>query len=228
VTVLNFLVLALAAAFYPTLLAIVVVLLTRPRPARLLVAYLIGGMVIGLGVGFTFVFVLKGADISARSGHKSTASSILDIVAGGLSLVLAWLLATGRDPRPERFRRQRAPRDPDQPSWTKRAMSHDSVGLAFVLGIVLDLPSVWYLIALKDITAGGYSTGTQVILIVVFNLIMFAVIEIPLAAYLIAPDRAAARAAAFNAWLHSNVRRIAASLAGAVGAYLVVKGAVNL
>jgi hypothetical protein len=34
----NLLVLALAAAVYPTLLAIVIVVLGRPRPARLLAA----------------------------------------------------------------------------------------------------------------------------------------------------------------------------------------------
>jgi len=93
---------------------------------------------------------------------------------------------------------------------------------------VLDLPSVWYVIALKDIAGGGYSTATEVILIIVFNVIMFAVIEVPLAAYLIAPERAAARAAAFNSWLHSHTRQIAQALAGGVGLYLVVKGAVAL
>jgi hypothetical protein len=227
--VLNLLVLALAAAFYPTLLAIVVLVLGRPRPKPLLFGYLIGGMVIGLGVGFTVVFVLKGVGANVGSGgHKSTASAVLDIAAGVLSLVLAWLLVTGRDPRPQRLRKERKPRDPDKPSFTTRAMSHDSVGLAFVLGIVLDLPSVWYVIALKDIAGGGYSTATEVILIIVFNVIMFAVIEIPLAAYLIAPERAAARAAAFNAWLHSHTRQIAQVLAGGVGVYLVVKGAVAL
>ena len=36
--------LALAAAFYPTLLAIVILILTRPQPVRLLTAFYVGAV----------------------------------------------------------------------------------------------------------------------------------------------------------------------------------------
>jgi hypothetical protein len=226
---LDILVLALGAAFYPTLLAIVLVVLTRPRPVRLLAAYLAGGMLAGLGVGFVFVFVLNGAGVDDGGGDQSTASAILDIVVGGISLILAAILLTGRDPRPARMRKQRShASSPEKPSWTQRAVRHDSLRVAFALGVLLDLPSVWYLLALKDIATGGYSTAGQVALIIGFNLIMFAVIEIPLVAYLLAPDRAAAIVAGFNAWLRSHARQIAAAVAGVVGVYLVAKGVVSL
>src|SRR3954447_15559377 len=215
---LDILVLALGAAFYPTLLAIVLVVLTRPRPVRLLGAYLAGGMLAGLGVGFVVVFALEGAGIDDSGGGQSTAGGIADIVVGALSLSLAAILASGGDPRPARMRKKRATEPgPKKPSWTERAVKHDSMGVAFGLGVLLDLPSVWYLLALKDIATGGYSPAVEAALIIGFNLIMFAVIEIPLIAYLVAPERAAATVTGFNAWMRSHARRIAVAIAGVVG-----------
>jgi hypothetical protein len=223
----NIFVLALGAAFYPTLLAIVLVVLTRPRPARLLGAYLVGGMLIGLSVGFVFVFVLKGAGVKSDGGGGQ-ASAILDIVAGALSLGLALVLLRGHDPRPARLKKKKSPPDPAKPSWTTRAVGRDSLKMAFGLGVLLDLPSVWYLIALKDITTGHYSSGEQVLLIIGFNLIMFVVIEAPLIAYLASPERAAATVDRFNAWIRSHVRELTEAVAGGVGVYLVVKGVAAL
>jgi hypothetical protein len=226
---LDIFVLALGAAFYPTLLAIVLVVLTRPRPVRLLAAYLGGGMLAGLGLGFVFVFALKGVGAGSDDGGKSASSATLDIVAGTISLGLAAVLISGRDPRPARLKRRRRPApDSTKPSWTQRAIGHDSLGVAFGLGVLLDLPSVWYVIALKDIATSSYSTLTQALLIVAFNLIMFAVIEIPLIAYLLTPDRAAARVAAFNAWIRSHVRQLGEGVAVVIGVYLVTRGVAAL
>src|SRR3954466_3478474 len=85
----NILLLAVAAAFYPTLLAIVIVVLGRPRPARLLAADLAGGMLISLGIGFAVVFVLEG--VGANEGGESTtnAGAVVDIVVGALALGIA-------------------------------------------------------------------------------------------------------------------------------------------
>jgi hypothetical protein len=93
---------------------------------------------------------------------------------------------------------------------------------------VLDLPSVWYLIALKDIATGGYSSTDEALLIIAFNLIMFMVIEVPLIAYLLTPDRAAATVGRINAWIHSHVRLLSECVAGVVGVYLLVRGVAAL
>lgn len=215
--------LAVAAAFYPTLLAIVILILSRPRPVRLLAAYLAGGMIVSVAAGCVIVFALEGASTATRREM----SPYVDLAAGALSLGVAALLHTRSDPRPRRLRRRReaaSKRDP----WTARAVSHDSVGLAFVLGLVLDLPSIWYLAALKDIAKGDYGTGVDLVLIFGFNLIMFTLVEVPLAAYLIAPERTTAGVTSFNAWLRAHARHIGEAIAGAVGIYLVVRGLVDL
>ena len=219
--------LAVAAAFYPTLLAIVILILSRPRPVRLLAAYLAGGMLVSIGIGCVIVFVLEGVGPPG----KRTVDPTVDIVVGTASILVAWMLRTGRDLGPARLkeRRERARvagkrRDP----WTTRALSHDSVAVAFALGIVLDLPSIWYLVALKDISEANNPAAVDVLLIVAFNLIMFVLIEVPLVAYLVAPERAAAAVRGFNAWLHANARQIGVIIAGGVGLYLVIRGVVAL
>jgi hypothetical protein len=227
----NILLLALAAAFYPTLLAIVIVVLQRPRPARLLAAYLAGGMLISLGIGLAVVFVLEG--VGANRGGESTTrtGAVVDIAVGAVALCIAAAIHTGRDLRPTRLRKRRAPNintGPKKPSWAQRAIGHDSLKVAFGLGVVLDLPSVWYLIALKDIVNGSYSAAEEFLLVLVFNVIMFALIEVPLIAYLVAPERAAGIVDRFNAWIRAHGRRIMEGVAAVFGVYLVVKGAVAL
>jgi hypothetical protein len=218
--------LAVAAAFYPTLLAIVILILSRPRPVRLLAAYLAGGMIVSVGIGCLIVFGLEGAG----PPRKRTADPIVDIVAGAVSILVAWMLVKGRDPRPRRLRdRQEQARAAGRhESWTSRAVSHDSPAVAFALGIVLDLPSVWYLVALKDIAEGNRGTAVDFLLILAFNLIMFVLIEVPLVAYLVAPERATVLVHGFNAWLHAHARHIAVAIAGGVGLYLLVRGVLAL
>ena len=59
----SLLLLAFEAALYPTLLAAVVILLSLDRPARLIGAYLAGGMTISVGLGLAIVFALDGSNL---------------------------------------------------------------------------------------------------------------------------------------------------------------------
>src|SRR4051794_37828938 len=72
--------LALEAALYPTLLAAVVILLSQPRPRRLLGAYLAGGFITSIGLGLLIVFKLK--DSNAVSGGGSVLSWGGDLALG--------------------------------------------------------------------------------------------------------------------------------------------------
>ena len=103
-------------------------------------------------------------------------------------------------------------------------LAGESLWPAFAVGVVLNVPGVWYLAALKDILTGKYSTATDVLLIVGFNLIMFTLIEVPLISYLLAPERSATAVARFNDWLHDHSRQIGIALGTAIGIYLLVKG----
>ena len=228
----NLVPLALAAAFYPTTLAVVVIIFTRPNPARLLAAFLIGGLTTSVLVGLGVLALIKGSGV-VGAGSSHSISPTIDTIAGLLSLALAYLLATGR-PLPFADRRARrksakatAGAEPKDP-WSKRMLERDSLAVAFGLGILIDLPSVWYLAALKDIAEAGHSTGADIALVLLFNAIMFVLVEVPLAFYLLAPERAAAAAARFDEWSRSHMRQIGATVATVIGTYLLINGIVGL
>jgi hypothetical protein len=66
-----------------------------------------------------------------------------------------------------------------------------------------------------------------VALIVGFNLIMFALAEIPLAGLLIAPEKTTDVVKRANVWLSGHGRQIAIGLCAFLGVFLVVRGIVN-
>ena len=61
-----------------------------------------------------------------------------------------------------------------------------------------------------------------------FNVVMFTLIEVPLVGYLLRPDQTAARVAAFNDWLGRNARNIVTILALAFAVYAIVSGVVAI
>ena len=234
---LSILPLAFAAALYPTLLAGVIVMLSRPAPRPLLVGFLLGGLLVSLTSGLVIVFVLKGA-VSASRQHS--ASPKIDLIAGVLSLVLAgvvwWRRDTGRlgdreTPAAYHASHEQAPARKSRRSHrsiTKRMLAHGSPKAAFALGLILNLPGIWYLVALKDIAQAKDSAVTAVLLILLFNAIMFLLVEVPLIGYLISPEGTRARVQGFQAWLAANARLVATAVALAIGAYLVIRAIVEL
>jgi Sap, sulfolipid-1-addressing protein len=228
------LLLAFEAALYPTLLAAVVILLAQPRPKRLLAAYLAGGLTISISLGLVIVFALKGSH--AVTGGRSGLSWASDLAVGGLALLLAVALAVRADQRvSERRARRRlaAGKGPKPQSgsqagssepWSERILARGSVPIVFAAALAINLPGAAYLIALKDIAKDGHSPLTEVILIVLFNLIMFALAEIPLAGLMTKPERTAELVGRANAWLSGHGRDIAVALSAVLGVYLIARG----
>src|SRR3954447_12223011 len=92
---LDLLPLALWSAFYPTLLALVVVILGRPQPRRLLIAYYLGGMTMSFVAGAVLIAAFDtGHDVGAS--NRSIGPGV-DFAIGALALLFFWVLLTGRD-----------------------------------------------------------------------------------------------------------------------------------
>ncbi len=225
---LELLPLALAAAVYPSLLAAVVLIMAQPNPRRLLGAYLAGSMTASVSAGAAIVFGLSSS--SLLEGSEEHFGPGLDVAIGLLALLMFWVLLTDRDRR-LRERRQRrrehlaeAGRDP----WSRRILSRGSLWLTFLLGIALSLPGALYLVALKDIAEAESSAAVALWRIVFFNLVMFALAEVPLVGYAVAPDRTQAAVAAANAWLGDHSRHVAMALCAAAAAYLLGRGLLAL
>ena len=100
------------------------------------------------------------------------------MVIGTLALAAALVVATTKGtPAPHRCGSSRLP-------------GGQSLWVAGVAGLGIALPSVDYLAALAVIAAGSTAASTRLCAPVVFNVVAFALVEIPLlATHLVAPQR---------------------------------------
>lgn len=218
--------LSLSAAVYPTLLAAVTIMLMLPRPTRLLLGFLLGAYTMGIAIGLAIVFAVEGSD--AVDATRQTYSPALDLAVGCVALLVAFVLGTGRDERlTERRRRRRKTRKQGDPRW-RRVLGRGSARVAFAVGAALSLPSISYLIALGNINRGDYGTAETVALVIGFNLVMLAFLEIPLLGYLLAPEWTRDTVQRFRDWLARNGRQIALIAAIAIGVAAITRGTVGL
>ena len=221
----TLLVMAVAVSLEPFRVGMTVLMINRPRPALQLLAFLVGGFSMGLSVGVVVLFVLRPA---LGSAHFTL--PVVQIVVGALLLVNAVLVATriiGRRPA-------------DQPAGAiarrfgplavrvRRLINTRSLWTASVAGLGIALPSVDYLAALALIVASGAPAATQFGALIVFNVVAFALVEIPLLCYLVAPDRTRATLAALYERLRSQGRRGVAGLLAVVGFVLLGVGLAGL
>ena len=214
--------LAIASAFWPLLLAVVIISLRTAHPPRLLVSFLAGGLLTTMTVGLIIIYALEHSSLVSRS--RSTTDAAVDLAAGAIALAAGLLLARRADPNPDRV----GGAEDVRPGRIDRMLSRGAP-LAFLAGVVLNIvPGVLPFVALKDIAELDYSVPATVLTLLGFYVIMFAFIEVPLVAYLVAPARTAIETARFNAWLDRNWRRLAAYALVVLGVYLLVRGAVAL
>jgi Sap, sulfolipid-1-addressing protein len=232
----TFLLLALDAALYPTLLAAVVILLGQQRPVRLLAAYLAGGMLVSVGLGLAIVLALGG---SAKFSQSSGLSWGADLALGGLALLAAVALSLRADQRVKRRREARRERKHPRPEpaaedaeakrdpWSQRILARGSVPIVFAAALAINLPGAAYLIALKDLATAHHGVAANVALILLFNVIMFALAEVPLLGLIFARERTEAYVERMDRWVSGHGREIAIGLSALFGAFLIVRGLLN-
>ena len=211
------LVMALAVSVEPFRIGMTVLMLNRPRPALQLLAFLCGGFAMGMTVGLVVLFVFR----RRLLGSSYFTVPKVQILIGFLALVVAVVVAVdvpGRlGSRPARLARP-----------AQRLLSGHSLSVAGFAGLSIALPSVDYLAALAVILASRAPALTQVSVLVLFNMVAFALVEIPLLAYLLAPKTTARWVTALHDWIRSRRRRDVAILLAAIGCALLAAGAAGL
>jgi Sap, sulfolipid-1-addressing protein len=227
----DILLLAFSAALNPTLLAATTVMLLLPRPRNLMLGYLLGAMMTSVSLGLVIVFSLE--ESGAVEVAKHTLGPAADIALGAILLIVAQALSAERDAilRERRERRKaakgKAKMEKGPPRW-QRALSRGTPRTTFVIGALLTLPGASYLVALTRLAKDDLGTPESVLAVVGFNLIMLALLELPLLSYLLQPDATPGRVERFKAWLRRDGRRIAIRIMAVAGALLVVRGVITL
>jgi hypothetical protein len=88
---------AFLSVLNPTLIAVTTVILLLPHPGRLMLGYWLGAIITSVTLALLIVFSLQGS--STVSTTEKTLSPLADIALGAVLLVLAVMLAKGRDKR---------------------------------------------------------------------------------------------------------------------------------
>jgi hypothetical protein len=219
-------VLAITAAFNPTELAAVTVMLLLPRPERLLLGYWLGAMLTGTASGLVIVFALKGTGAEHTTSH--TVGPVIWLVVAALFVVAAVALAKGEDKRLEERHREHHPaKEKKTPRWQK-TLREGNAWHTFVVGIVLSFPGASYLAALDRIIHLHYSAVATVLVLLGFNLVQNLLLEIPMIAFRVWPEKTPAAIGKTKAWVSNHAREYGAWGLGLIGVALAIPSIVAL
>jgi Sap, sulfolipid-1-addressing protein len=219
--------LSLTASLNPTLVGATTVMLLLDRPVRLMGGYLLGAYLTSITLGMIIVFSLS--DSSTANTTENTISPAVDVGLGAICLAISFVFYTGRV---ERMRQRRAAKKaatgPTEPPRWQRELSKGSPRVTFLVGAALTLPGASYLAGLSSIHKLHYSTAETVLLVIGFNLVMMWLLEVPLIAFLVAPEKTPQAIERAKAWLSRHAHMFAVRGFAVVGALLVIKGLVGL
>jgi Sap-like sulfolipid-1-addressing protein len=215
--ILTVLLMAFAVSFEPFRIGMTVLMLNRPRPALQLLAFLLGGFVMGTTVGLVVLFAFR----RILLGSTYFTLPRVQILIGLLFLMVAVVVAADAP-------RRLGIRPSTFATPARRLMRGDSLSVAGIAGLSIALPSVDYLAALAVILASGAAVLTQVAALLMFNFVAFALVEIPLLAYVLAPEKTATSMATLHNWIRSRRRHEVAILLASIGGVFLAIGAVGL
>jgi hypothetical protein len=230
----SIILLALAAAVYPQLLAVVVIILTRPHPQPLLWACYLASLAVSVGSSVLIFVAFRSRDsVAGTSSQRLGPAAYLTF--GAIAVLVAILMNSRRGRElldPDRPRRRR-PRSRVRPgsatvartrARAEQSLSEGSLIFACVVGAVLAVPGPFDLLALGRLARHGYGVVAAAVAMFVFALIKFVLIEVPILGYTIDPDGTAARVNRFSAWMHANKRVGVAAVVGLFGLILIGRG----
>jgi hypothetical protein len=181
----------------------------------------------GFSIVFGLLIVLALHGSKLRIG-RSTQGTV-EVVVGAVLIAIAIAEWSGRKVqwRPRRSHQRDADRSGRQ-SLKDRALGHDSLWIAWAAGAVYSAPGAYYLAGLALLAKQNASVATIVVVILAFNLIQFALIELPLLGLVLIPERTRSLTQRLNDWMTPHRRILIVIVAGAVGAYLLISGLSDL
>lgn len=227
--------LAIAVNFEPMRLGLITLALSRPRPVAQLLAFLCGALTTSLGAGLLVLLIIHHGLIGAVSFDTSA----IQIVLGVLILLLAVLLATNIPVRPRRKPLARTTVDPDcavadEPrlpgvltklsTRTRGLVQGSSPWFSAAMGVTIAIPSVDYLALLILIATSGSALTVQFGALVTFVVVANAVVAIPIASFLLAPEKTRSAIIKMRAWIAARSRRDFAMLLAVAGGLMIAVG----
>lgn len=211
--------LALVAAFYPPAMLIATAYLGTVRPGRIALLYVVGGIVIVTVVGTAALIAIRAGGLSHFSQRPTRYG--LRLALGVLAIIAAVVIR-------RRAPKKRDPAKPKKPSLIDRLSKEPKPLTAFVVGVIMFGPSVTFIAAVQVVATSKASLTATMGAMVMIIVMTVAFAWIPLAAYLISPEKTARRLRAFDEWLRGHGRSVLVGAVGLVGVLLVIQGIAGL
>jgi uncharacterized membrane protein YedE/YeeE len=226
----EFFVLAFVAALNPKFLAVDLLLIENRRPRAMFLCILLGGMTVALTIGLLDVLTIHADAINSQK----TASAGVDLALGLVLVAVGALVATGRlhgrrkTPAPVGGVQENVQEKEKKDSWAQRVLAEPRLGLAVVIGALCGIPGGAYLSALHILVTSKSSTANQVVGVILFVIIEFLLIIIPLVFLELRPEATKAFLKNAQNWLAGHARQLLAYTAVILGAYMAISGLVLL
>jgi hypothetical protein len=198
----------------------------------------LGSLVVALGCSVALLVIFRNnGSVAGTSSHRLGPSAY--VVVGGIAVAVAIFAATrwgraafGRDFPSLRRRDQSADQQTGALQGVKSrahlALSEGSLAFAAVVGGLLAVPGPFDLLALGHMARGGYTMTELGVLIVVFTLLKFALIEVPIVSYTVSPTRTSAHVSRLSSWMRANTFEVTAAVVGVIGLVLIGRGIAGL
>jgi hypothetical protein len=216
--------LAALSALYPPALIIAVVYLSSANPRKLTGLYVVGAAVMTAVAAVVILVALRagGLSLPANRPPRYGLRVGLGVVAVAAAGYLVWRY---------RHRGPAAAAKPDKsakPGRISRMTAHPRARTALAVGALVFAPGVGFIAAVQVIATAKAGTGPTVGALILVVVIDLAFAWVPLTLHLIAPDATTRTLKAMNAWLGVRGRELMIGALAAIGAILIIDGAIGL
>jgi len=216
--------LAALAALYPPALLIAAVYLSSASPRMLTGLYLTGAALVTAIAAVVILVVLRSSGLSLPGDRQPRYG--LRVGLGVLAVAAAGYLVW-------RYRHRRPadadkPGKPAKPGRISRMTAHPRPLTALGVGALLFAPGVGFVAAIQVVATAKAGPGPTVAALIIVVVIDLAFAWLPLALHLIAPDATTRTLKSINAWLAVRGRGLMVGALAAVGAILIIDGAIGL
>jgi hypothetical protein len=200
-----------------------------------LLAFWLGGMAAGITTALVALVLLRDLALSVMREVVSAVSSPIvahiQVAIGVLAvLIAARLWARQRTPVPVTGGAASVlALEPNRPNGFGRLpirghLDGGSRLVVFVAGLALATPPVEYLAVIIAILASRATAAEQFAAALMFTLVAFTVVEVPLITYLATPTHTLAVVRRLNDWISARRQAIPAFVVGAIGFLLLLSG----
>jgi hypothetical protein len=212
---------ALLAAVSPTALLVMAVFLGSDNPRRTALMYVAGAMIMTVAMAVAVLLVLRATGLNQPRQHAPRYGLRLGL--GVIALAVSVYLS--RRKRPAAASRDGKPK---RPGLVTRLTLTPSPRTAFVLGLLLFVPSATFVAAVQVIATAKEGVPITTAAIIVVVVLTGLTVWLPLLTYLVFPEATTRILRTANEWLRVRGRILVIGALWIAGVILVVDGALGL